>query len=84
MGLEQSQSLTPLAQPPGTPAAIQGRYRSPAGRAGFADPDHDISANWLAARDAILEAQRRHEDIRKGRRLIAASGDMSKQLAYVH
>src|SRR2546423_2825543 len=27
---------------------------------GFADPDYDLSVDWLAARDAIAEAQRRH------------------------
>src|ERR1700736_3164080 len=29
---------------------------------GFADPDYDISVGWLAAREAILAAQRRHDD----------------------
>lgn len=29
---------------------------------GFADPDYEISIDWLAAREAILEAQRRHDD----------------------
>jgi multimeric flavodoxin WrbA len=29
---------------------------------GFADPDYDLSIDWLAARDAILEAQREHDD----------------------
>jgi multimeric flavodoxin WrbA len=28
----------------------------------FADPDYDLSIDWLAARDAIRDAQRRHED----------------------
>lgn len=28
----------------------------------FADPDYDLSVDWLAARDAIHEAQRRYED----------------------
>lgn len=27
---------------------------------GFADPDYDISVDWIRARDAIAEAQRRH------------------------
>ncbi|WP_065750094.1 flavodoxin family protein [Bradyrhizobium paxllaeri] len=30
--------------------------------AGFADPDYEISVDWLAAREAILAAQRRHDD----------------------
>jgi hypothetical protein len=29
--------------------------------AGFADPDYDLAVDWLAARAAILEAQRRHD-----------------------
>jgi hypothetical protein len=28
------------------------------GDAGFADPDYEISVDWLAARDAVMEAQR--------------------------
>ncbi len=28
----------------------------------FADPDYDLAVEWLAAREAIMEAQRRHED----------------------
>jgi multimeric flavodoxin WrbA len=28
----------------------------------FADPDYDLAVDWLAARDAVREAQRRHED----------------------
>jgi hypothetical protein len=28
---------------------------------GFADPDYELSVKWLAAREAILAAQRRHE-----------------------
>jgi multimeric flavodoxin WrbA len=30
--------------------------------AGFADPDYDLSLDWLAARDAIAAAQARHDD----------------------
>jgi hypothetical protein len=30
---------------------------------GFADPDYEISVDWLAAREAILAAQRQHDDI---------------------
>jgi multimeric flavodoxin WrbA len=29
---------------------------------GFADPDYQIAVDWLAAREAILQAQRSHED----------------------
>jgi len=28
--------------------------------AGFADPDYEIATDWLAARDAIAQAQARH------------------------
>src|SRR5512143_3304854 len=30
---------------------------------GFADPDYEISADWLAAREAVLAAQRRHDAV---------------------
>ena len=30
--------------------------------AGFADPDYDLSVDWIAARDAIRAAERRHAD----------------------
>ena len=30
--------------------------------AGFADPDYDLSVDWLAARDAVIEAGNRHAD----------------------
>lgn len=30
--------------------------------AGFADPDYEIAVDWLAAREAILQAQRAHDD----------------------
>jgi multimeric flavodoxin WrbA len=29
---------------------------------GFADPDYEIAADWLVAREAILQAQRSHDD----------------------
>ncbi|MCA6125631.1 flavodoxin family protein [Bradyrhizobium sp. WSM 1704] len=29
---------------------------------GFADPEYDLAVDWLSARDAIDEAQRRHDD----------------------
>src|SRR5688500_20265806 len=29
---------------------------------GFADPDYDIALDWLAARDAIRQAQQRYEN----------------------
>ena len=29
---------------------------------GFADPNYDLSVDWLAARDAIIAAKRRHDD----------------------
>src|SRR6266550_6162337 len=30
---------------------------------GFADPDYDIAVDWLAAREAVLAAQRRHDAV---------------------
>src|SRR5437588_8959577 len=31
------------------------------GGAAFTDPDYEIAVDWLAAREAVLEAQRRHD-----------------------
>src|SRR5215207_4502372 len=28
----------------------------------FADPDYDLAVDWIAARNAVQEAQRRHDD----------------------
>jgi multimeric flavodoxin WrbA len=41
---------------------------------GFADPDYEISVDWLAARDAILEAQKRHDDPREKPRILVING----------
>ena len=37
---------------------------------GFADPDYELSVEWLAARAAIEEAQARHDDASGPRRLL--------------
>ena len=44
-----------------------------AGR-GFADPEYEISVDWLAAREAILEAQRRHDDAAAQPRILVING----------
>jgi multimeric flavodoxin WrbA len=59
----------------------------------FADPDYDLSVEWLATRDCILEAQRLHDNARAPARvlLICASarndktcpGEMSKTFRLV-
>ncbi len=41
---------------------------------GFADPDYDLSVEWLAARDAIGDAQRRHEDPATPSRILLVNG----------
>ncbi len=41
---------------------IPARAPSPGRRPGFADPDYDLSVEWLAAGDAVLAAQERYED----------------------
>src|ERR1700709_1655688 len=41
---------------------------------GFADPDYDISVDWLAAREAILAAQRRHDDADEVPRILLING----------
>lgn len=42
--------------------------------AGFADPDYDLAVDWLAARAAILEAQRRHDDASVAPRILIING----------
>jgi multimeric flavodoxin WrbA len=37
---------------------------------GFADPDYDLALDWLRARDAIREAQARHDDRSLPRRIL--------------
>jgi multimeric flavodoxin WrbA len=41
---------------------------------GFADPEYEISVDWLAAREAILEAQRRHDDTASDPRILVING----------
>ena len=41
---------------------------------GFADPDYEISVDWLAAREAILAAQRRHDDAGETPRILVING----------
>src|SRR5437764_996537 len=41
---------------------------------GFADPDYDISVDWLAAREAVLAAQRRHDDAGETPRILLING----------
>jgi multimeric flavodoxin WrbA len=42
--------------------------------AGFADPDYDLSIDWLNARAAIEEAQRRHDDAGASPRILLVNG----------
>lgn len=41
---------------------------------GFANPDYDVSVDWFAARDAILAAQRRHDDSSETPRILLING----------
>jgi multimeric flavodoxin WrbA len=41
---------------------------------GFADPNYEIAADWLVAREAILEAQRRHDDTSEVPRILIING----------
>jgi multimeric flavodoxin WrbA len=41
---------------------------------GFADPDYDLSVEWLAARDAIRDAQTRHDDASAPSRVLLICG----------
>lgn len=40
----------------------------------FADPDYDLSTDWLEARDAINAAQRRHDDPQEMPRILLING----------
>lgn len=42
--------------------------------AGFADPDYDLSLDWLSARDAILTAQARYDDAALIPRILLING----------
>jgi multimeric flavodoxin WrbA len=41
---------------------------------GFADPDYELSVDWLAAREAILAAQRRHDGADETPRILLING----------
>jgi multimeric flavodoxin WrbA len=41
---------------------------------GFADPGYDLAVDWLAARNAILAAQRRHDDADEPNRILIING----------
>jgi hypothetical protein len=41
---------------------------------GFADPDYDISVEWLAAKQAIDDAQKRHDDVAGSSRVLLVNG----------
>ncbi len=41
---------------------------------GYADPDYDLSVDWIAARQAIEDAQRRHDDPSAPARILMISG----------
>ena len=41
---------------------------------GFADPDYEIAVDWLAARDRILQAQKRHDDPHEKPRILIVNG----------
>ena len=41
---------------------------------GFADPDYDLSVDWINARAALIEAQRRHEDPAGPTRILLVNG----------
>jgi hypothetical protein len=42
--------------------------------AGFDDPDYDLAVDWIAAKKAIEEAQRRHEDHDAPHRILLING----------
>src|SRR3981081_4326128 len=46
---------------------------------GFADPDSEISVDWLAAREAVLTAQRRHDDASETPRILLINGSLRSE-----
>ena len=40
----------------------------------FADPNYDLSIDWLHARDAIIAAQARHDDPHEKKRILLVNG----------
>ncbi|MDA9404390.1 flavodoxin family protein [Bradyrhizobium sp. CCBAU 45389] len=42
--------------------------------AGFSDPDYDLAVDWLNARSAVIEAQRRHDDASAPLRVLIING----------
>lgn len=41
---------------------------------GFSDPDYDLAVDWLNAREAIADAQRRHDDPAEPMRILLING----------
>jgi multimeric flavodoxin WrbA len=41
---------------------------------GFADPDYDLSVDWIAARDAVIAAQKRHDEPAAAARILIVNG----------
>jgi|GEM_PF-6749795 len=41
---------------------------------GYADPDCDLAVDWIRARDAIKDAQRRHDDASRQMRILLING----------
>jgi multimeric flavodoxin WrbA len=57
--------------------AYDNSRKSPATRKagqGFSDPNYEVALDWLAARDAILAAQRRHDDASTPPRILLING----------
>jgi multimeric flavodoxin WrbA len=46
---------------------------------GFADPDYEIAVDWLDTREAILAAQRRHDDANETPRVLLINASMRSE-----
>ena len=65
----QPTSWTASRAPPGTPTAITARApRTRKAGPGYADPDYDLAVDWIAAREAILDARSAGTTTRLARR----------------
>src|SRR5688500_14207793 len=57
-------------------AYVEGRKAPHTQKAGpeFADPDYDLSTEWLSARDRLKKAQKRHDDAATPGRVLVICG----------
>jgi hypothetical protein len=58
----------------GTPTSIRARRRGPEAGTDYADPDYDLSVDWIAASVAIKDTARRHAHAAVPTRILLING----------